>query len=500
VIDPLYATAHLRLGIIDGFQGRKEEALAAFAEAERLYRVASNKEGEAEVLLRRGSLFNAVGDFAAARDSLEHAGAIARTLENTFQIVRADIQLGSSMVSQGHSSEAEQVVASAVKTAREAGLETVAADGLIDLATALLSPARLAEAETRLRTALALAEKRGAHRTAARAQTQLASVLSTQGAEPAEVLRTLAPALAFFKEHKYRKLEMTALSIAARAYQDLDDFPRAQELARQTVTEAEASHDSYQLAVALNNLASQAAVRGSFPESLELRKRAEAVHRRQHDTQQLAFDLTGGAEVLINLGRFDEAEIALAEIDDGARKGIEAYVPRQRRVAYLRALAATFENRFSDATSHLARMPPGALSNVTTILAAGLSEYVAARQSRPPVSSELPPSLDPATARERQYWIVAAMLARGDKTQARAAAQAAIGQATKIGSDELTWRLAAVGSAAARAEGNREQQDALRHIAVAALGRMRVSWGDHVRTYLQRPDLIELRKLSGMED
>jgi hypothetical protein len=116
------------------------------------------------------------------------------------------------------------------------------------------------------------------------------------------------------------------------------------------------------------------------------------------------------------------------------------------------------------------------------------------------VSSELPPSLDPATARERQYWIVAAMLVRGDGTKARAAAQAAIGQATKIGNDELTWRLAALGSAAARAEGNLQQQDALRHIAVAALGRLRVSWGDHVRSYLQRPDLIELRKLSGMED
>src|SRR4029453_15869950 len=64
-IDPLYASAHLLLGTIDGFQGRKEQGLAAFAEAERLYRASSNKEGEIEVLIRRGSLLNSVSDFAA---------------------------------------------------------------------------------------------------------------------------------------------------------------------------------------------------------------------------------------------------------------------------------------------------------------------------------------------------------------------------------------------------------------------------------------------------
>jgi tetratricopeptide (TPR) repeat protein len=499
-IDQQYAAARLRLGIIDGFQGRKDQALLAFTEAERLYRAASNKEGEAEVLLRRGALLNSAGDFAAARDSLERARAVARTLENPFQIVRADMQIGSCMVSEGRSSEAEEVVANAVKTAREAGLETVAADGLIDLASALLSPQRLPEAEAPLRTALALAEKRGAHRTVARAQTQLASVLSARGANPADVLRTLDPALAFFKERKYRKLELTALSIAARAYQDLDDFPKAHELASRAVKEAEASGDDYQLAIAFANLSSQEGALGSFPEALVLRERAQAIHRRQNDAAQLVFDLTNRAELFMKLGRFEDADAALAEIDDGVRKGIEVYVQRQRRVAYLRALAATMENRFSEATSRLAAIPSGPPSNSTTILAAALSQYVASRQGRSPISSEPPPSIDPATARERQYWIAAAMLARGDEMKARATAEAALAGATKIGSDELAWRLAAVGSAAARGEGNRTQQHALRATAVAALGRLRSAWGDQVRLYLRRPDLIELRKASELED
>ena len=53
-IDPQYAAARLRLGRVEGLQSRREEALAAFAESERLYRLAANTEGEAEVLLQRG--------------------------------------------------------------------------------------------------------------------------------------------------------------------------------------------------------------------------------------------------------------------------------------------------------------------------------------------------------------------------------------------------------------------------------------------------------------
>jgi tetratricopeptide (TPR) repeat protein len=499
-IDPQYAAAYLRLGTIEGLQGQRPQGLAALGEAERLYRVSSNKEGEAEALLRRGALLNGVGDFVPARQSLERARDIARTLESPFQIVRAEMQLGSVMTSEGRSSEAQQVVSNAVKVARDAGLETVAADGLIDLAAALLSSARTAQAEAPLRAAVELAEKRGAHRTGARAATQLAYVQSSLGRR-ADALRTLEPALAFFKQHKYRNFELVALAIAARAYQDLDDLPKAHELASQGLKEAETTGDAYQLAIALNNLASQASILGSLPEALALRERAEAIHRRQNDASQLAFDLTNRAELLIKLGRFDDAETALAELDEGARKKLEVFVQRERRVVFLRALSATLTNRFAEAGSRLAAIPPGPPSSSTSIVADAISQYVDARRGRSGrADSDAPPPIDPSTARERQYWIAAAAFARGEMTTALTAATAGLEQARKIGSDELTWRFAAIGSAAARGDTNREQQRMLREAAAAALGRLRASWGAHVRRYEQRPDLVELRKASELED
>jgi tetratricopeptide (TPR) repeat protein len=499
-IDPRYSAAYLRLGIVENFQGRRGAALAAFAEAERLYRAASNKEGEAEVLLRRGSLQNSAGDLVGARESFERAREIARTLENPFQIVRADIQLGSVLTSEGRLSEAEQVVAGAVKNARESGLETIAADGLIDLAATLMTPSRLAEAETPLRTALELADKRGAERTRARAATQLASVQSSRG-KPTDALQTLQPALAFFKQHKYRNFELTALSIATRAYIDLDDLMKARELGGEGVKEAQASGDESRLATALGNLALEATVRGSLPEALSLRERAEAIHRRLGDTLVLPFDLTNRAELLIRLGRFEEGAKAMSEVEEGIAKKIDSYMSRARRLAYLRVLSATTSNQLDQAASLIAAIPKSATPSAASTLMTGLERYIQAKRGRlVPPPNDKPESTEAATARELGYWVAAAALARKEAQSAMATASTGIEQATKIGNDELTWRIAAVGAAAARAAGDTSQRQAFRGTAVESLNRLRAQWGDDLRRYEQRPDLMELRKAMELEE
>jgi tetratricopeptide (TPR) repeat protein len=501
-IDPQYAAAHLRLGIIEGLQGRREQSVAALAEAERLYRLSTNKEGEAEVLINRARLLDNLGESGPARAALDRALTTAKTLENPFQIVRAQMQLGSVAASQGHFAEAEQIASAAVQSALQAGLETVAADGLIDLAFTLMSaePPRLAEAESQLRIAMELAKKHHAQRTGARAATQLASLQSTQG-KAAEALKTLAPALVFVKQHKLRNLELTALSIAARAYQDLDDIPRARELASQGLKEAEATGDDYLLSVALINLAMQATVLGSLPEALTLRERAEAIHRRQGDASQLAYDLTNRAELLIQLGRFEEAETVLVEVDAGAREKLPAYVGRQRRVVFLRALSATLSNRLPQAAALIKSIPNIASPSSTGPLAFAIDRYIQAKQRRAtPVTPDGPmEATDPATARERQYWIAEAALARGDTSAAMAAAAAGGEQAARIGNDELAWRIAAIGAEAARIAGDKERRRTFRDVAIAAHARVHASWGDQIRRYNQRPDLNELRKASEQE-
>jgi tetratricopeptide (TPR) repeat protein len=500
-IDPRYAAAYLHLGIIEGLQRRREQGLAAFAEAERLYHVSSNTEGETEVLIGRGRLLDSVSDFAPARIALERARDNSRAIGNPFQSARAEMLLGGVTASEGRFAEAEQIVSTAVQSALDARLDTVAAEGLIDLAFALMSvnPPRLKEAESQLHRAIELAKQHKAHRTAARAATQLASLQLTQG-KAADVLKTLEPALAFVKQHKFRTLELDALSIAAGAYKDLDDIPKARELARQGLKEAEATGDDYQISVALNSLAAQAAVLGSLPEALALRERAEAIDRDQK-AAQLPYDLTNRAELLIQLGRFDEAETVLAEVDAGARKQLPAYVGRQRRVAFLRALSATLSNRLAHASALIRAIPKSPSPSPTAALASAIDRYIQAKQGRrttagPDVAIE---TTDPATDREQQYWIAATALVRGDTRGSIAAATAGVEQAARIGNDELAWRIAAIGAEAARIAGDRERRRTFLDVAIAARARIHASWGEQVRRYEQRPDLTELRKASELE-
>jgi tetratricopeptide (TPR) repeat protein len=320
--------------------------------------------------------------------------------------------------------------------------------------------------------------------------------------KPAEALRTLEPALAFFAQHKYRKFELTALSIAARVYQDLDDIPKARELASQGLKEAEATGDDSKLSLALNSLAAQATVLGSLPEALTLRERAEAIHRRQNDTLLLPYDLTNRAELLIRLGRFDDASAALAEVDAGVAKNVESYVGRQRRVAFLRALFATLSNQLAQASTLIKAIPASASPSPTSALVSDMERYVEAKSGhRTAPSFESPvQSTEPATDRERQYWIAAAAVARGDGRAALAAAAIGLERASKIGNDELAWRLAAIGAAAARIVGDQEQERALKVRAIAFRKRLRTSWGIQATRYEQRPDLVELRKASQLED
>jgi tetratricopeptide (TPR) repeat protein len=58
-LNPSYAAARLRLGFMLGRQGGKDDlALAAFTEAEHLYRDSGDKEGVTETLWNRANLLN----------------------------------------------------------------------------------------------------------------------------------------------------------------------------------------------------------------------------------------------------------------------------------------------------------------------------------------------------------------------------------------------------------------------------------------------------------
>jgi tetratricopeptide (TPR) repeat protein len=268
------------------------------------------------------------------------------------------------------------------------------------------------------------------------------------------------------------------------------------------VTTAEAMHDSEQMAIALSNLASVAAALGQLPQALAHRERAEAIRRSQDNASVLPYDLTNRADLLISLGRFADADRVLAELDAGIQAGIEAYVGRRRWATYLRAMADLESLRCEDALRLLTGLASSSQADAVSTMVPVLIEFARARLRLPPralgqAAAAADPSGSPSFVGEWYYWRAAAALERGRSDNALAGAQRGLTRLGELPNDELRWRLAAVGAAAARSLGQADTDRAMRASAQEALARLRSDWPAGIDLYLQRPDLAGLASRLG---
>ena len=502
--DRQYAAGYLRLAFVASLEGRRDEALAAFGEAERLYRTAGDTEGNAEVLLRRGVMREGFGELKEARSDLDRALSLASSGEPgarvTSQQIRIRLGLAAVTISEGRFADAERIAADAIQQAETAEMETTAADALVDLAQSLMfveEPERRREAADRVRRAIELADARGARRTGARARLQLASIRQLEE-RPAEALAIVKQVLPFLQSNRYWRMELTAQSIAARAHEAMGDFEQARRMSTEVLGVAERIKDESQTALAATNLASVTTSLGDYPAALRLRERAEPIHRRQQDKSSLPYDLANRADLLIRLGRGKDADAALSELEAGIAARLDAYVGRTRRAIFLRALAAAVELRCGDALSHLRRLARDAKARDSSAIMAPVLEVFCEAVERKPASRPLGrDDTDVVLARERQYWIAAAALRRGDPRAALAAAREGLRLLGTTPNAELRWRLAAAGAPAAAAIGDPGQAE-LEATARESIGALQSSWQGDFAAYAQRADLADLRKRSGI--
>jgi tetratricopeptide (TPR) repeat protein len=492
-VDRHYAAAHLRRATTLTQQINRDEAFREFEEAERLYRAASNVEGETEALLQRGAFLIASRKFSDARSVLERAQSLAVSLTSRAQELRAQLRLSNLTAAEGRFEHSLTMAGGAIDAALTIGLETVAADGLIELAITLMRLKLPDEADAQLVRAMQLAERAGAQRVLARAKLQRASLLiAFDTREKAEEALALArSSVEFMRQRGYRRYELTGLSILSRAHGQLGQFAEARTIAEDVLRVAEEVRDEAQITVALENLAAIARTTGAYPDALEFRLRREHIHRAQKNALELGFDLVNRAELLIHLGRQDEAERVLDEVAEGIAAGVAAYKPRERRVAVLRAFSATFTHRFeaaARAAESVVESSGGTLDG-NGRMAAALLAHAEARLGRRRSS---PGPSETGSRGEAFYWDLAARLASGHATGVLDAVTEELKAELASPSDEFEWRLAAMGAVAARRINADEQAQALSARAQHALQRLADAWKDHTRTYAARPDVVEL--------
>lgn len=452
VLNRQSAAAHVRLGILHVQDGRRPEAFASLDEAIRLYRISSNVEGEAEALLRKGMLLNNSGELAAAQETLEEVVRLAGQ-RLISQRVRARFQLARVAVGQGRPDEIEAVTEESVREAIDAGLFSLAAAGRVDLAGVFITRRQFDRADAELARAVDVAQRYGARRTEMRARLQRAALwLSDDRA--AEALAMAAPALAFYSDGRYLRLEADAKNIIARAQEELGAFDEASRLTGEVLKYADSIGDDALASDALQNLAGQFENLGDLPEALAALQRTEAIYRKQGKEASLAATLVRQAEVLILLGHGAEAEGKLAQVDQRIASGLDQDERRPRHVARLRALRAATEGRLADVAAHAAAAdvrPPQPADDIA-LSARVLGEYARAHlgQGRTPPAviagwlAEVTSLGTPVgQKRELTYWVALTLLARKDAAVAGQLAGAEWAAVGEKGSPELRWRLAA---------------------------------------------------------
>ena len=484
-----YAPAHLRLGVLQA-RARLTEGLASIDHAIELYEKASKTEGEAEAVLRKGIALSSLSKFADARQSLGRVLQIAAAEQKcAAQGIAARIELAKLEIFAGKFASAEEFARQAAADAQQASLPTLAASALIYLGNALNSERKYGEADAELAKATDLAINRS-RRTENRAKLTRASV-NVQMAKYDDALKIVATPLEYFKETGETGLAVQARLIASRAHTELDQDDLASRLTDEALELSKS--DEGLTATALENLARQLEKSGDLPGALTTRERIDGIHRSLKDRLSLPFDLANHAELLVVLGRADDAKSLIDELEQGIKTDPQAYGGQKDRLTRLNVMMATLDRRFRDAV-RLAGEDPSDLK--TRVLA----EYARAHmgQSRRAVADivKWPSEADRlADQRELAYWVAQILLARGDRTGAETAASAPLSVAAVEKNAELGWRLAAVRGLASRLTTGTSNSASISALIKTKTGQIETAWGNAAaKVYFSRPDLLALRK------
>ena len=506
-LDAQSAAAHLRAGRLKVRAGQADEGLANIDEAIRLYRAATKPEGEAEALMRKGTALAALGRSDEARRLLDSVLELANGGRYPSQRVTAEFELAKLDYNRGAFGDAENRARQAVADATTADLQTLAAAGLTALGSALMGRGRdfFTAADAQYAKAVDLAVEHGARTTEMRARLQQAS-LRVQMERPEEALQIAAVPLKYFTDSGEFRGIVDVKLIMARADEALERYEDASRLTRDVLAYAETAKDDVVLGQALENLAGQLAKLGRLPEALVQRERIDGIHRRLKDQNALPYDLANHAELLIELGRAEEAEDLLREIERGIAQNLPSYVGRRIRVAQLRALIASTRLDWAGVERAVADVEKAAGPPVSAttkpasavMFARLLGEHARARAGRSRTPTEVlaawQSNASSATdRREWSYWVADALLARGVPATARQIAAAALAEPAAQRNPELAWRLAGVIARIDRLQSTGNDARMAAQIT-ASLDQIATAWGTAATSYLARPDLLELRR------
>ena len=503
-LDPHYAAAFLRLGMTLGRRQRYDDAYKAFDQAYKLFDVNSDVEGITQVLLQQAVVLGQQGHTDEAREHLLKALERSSALENKDKRILVLLNLSNTEIMAGNADQAQQYSTQAVELAKANGLDSLTMQGLIDLGNAYLLKGNFGEAEKRFNEGLRLAELFKGERSKARALLSLASLRSKQG-DMNGARDYFLRALPFYEQGGYRKEVFQAYVILGRAEVTAGDYANAQTRVQDLLRLAKQANDPQSMALAEEGLGKLYLALQDFPKALEHYNADYEILKSLNAKLNMGYIANNRADALGQLGRFEDARKALTEaLEIAEPKGKDPYKDLQASIHLTGARLNLFERKLPEAIAEARKALDitAGQSKSTTVEAGYISGLAQSLSGR---TDEGRKRCEEAVAAARELRVPLllsnALLALSQSALATdpTAAEAAAAEAQQLFSayqqHSSEWQAILARARAVGQLGDKERARQLSQQALTILQGIEKEWqGELYQSYLNRPDIVELRR------
>jgi serine/threonine protein kinase/tetratricopeptide (TPR) repeat protein len=502
--DSQYPAAYLRLAILSGRRLDSKNADDAFNEAERLYKLMTKAECVAEVFYQRGALLAKTKQLSEARKNLEEA---LKNLpaDNNYQLVKIKLQLSAVYYDEGDTERAKNLATEAIELAQKNKAQDLVTNGMIELGYTVLSRGDFDEADKLFRKALAFAQTDRARSSEARAMVALGA-LSEQQRNPDGAIPMFEEALKFYQEAGYRREASNALLSLARAYRDKGDYEVAIQTFEQQVNLATELDDQAQLSAAHLSIATLLGVEQErYPEALAHLNTSYEIDSARGSKLRSSYDQMNRANMLWQLGRYKDANDALAEASAVATQPEASYKILLAWVHLTYCQMALSERRYAVVREkgRLALEVAGtqyrdiALSAKSAIaLADALSN--SPRPARQMSEDAVATARNAKTPRVLSSALLAfaeVLLLANDAPGSLKAAQEALLMFERGKQQDSQWRASLIAASASLITGDKAAAQQYASRAAVLCDGLRQVFGDEAyESYLRRPDIQAYRR------
>jgi serine/threonine protein kinase/lipopolysaccharide biosynthesis regulator YciM len=501
--DPQCAPAYLRLGMLNVRQQDVPAAEAALDQALAQYRLQSNPEGIAEVLIQRGVWFISKGDMPKARESLEQALQIIRTFSNPSQETKTLLQLSSVYRQTKDLETAKRYSSEALDLAGATELSDLKTQSLIELGNCYFYKSQIPDAEKYFQQALDRAKSDRIRVSEARAQFALGS-LHIQQDEADEGIPFIKEALPFYEQNLYRREIMLSQILLGQAYALKGNLTESLKAFEVSLQRAQELNSQRELGLSLKGIGTVLGNQEKYPEALKDIEQSYSIFNSLDSKLYVGYSLISRADMRWRMGNYNEANADLNLATSLVEQQSVSFKQLSGRVLTVKAPLALSQGDFGKAIKYAqqaiasddSRTRHPAIEAQYTL---GLAQFLYGNRSKGQQTCEQAAQLAEKSGDPR--LLLGALLALAETEIEMGNAKGALANAIKAqeladraDQMESEWRaLLIAGRASERLQDNKTARESLLR-ADNLLSSLQQRWGKEIyNQYLARRDVTAYR-------